>query len=119
MLQQKSPDDFVIATGVQNSVREFVTKAFKILNIIIEWNGSGLEEKGVDVKTGKVLIEVDSNYYRPAEVETLVGDPKKAKETLGWNPSETSFDELINKMVKSDLNIAKNELRRKNINSGE
>jgi len=115
MLQKDYPDDFVIATGKQHSVREFVTKAFKILEIDIEWKGKGIDEKGFDINTGKLIVEVDSNYYRPSEVETLVGDPSKAKRELGWNPSETSFEELIKKMVKNDLEIAKKELLQKKL----
>ena len=103
MLQHPTPEDFVIATGEMHSVREFVTKAFAEAGINIRWEGKGIDEKGIDVATGKVLVEVDSKYFRPAEVEQLLGDPTKAKTLLGWNPTKTSFDELIKKMVSYDL----------------
>ena len=103
MLQHPTPEDFVIATGEMHSVREFVTKAFAEAGINIRWEGKGIDEKGIDVATGKVLVEVDSKYFRPAEVELLLGDPTKAKTLLGWNPTKTSFDELIKKMVHYDL----------------
>lgn len=103
MLQHPTPEDFVIATGEMHSVREFVTKAFAEAGINIRWEGKGVDEKGIDVATGKVLVEVDSKYFRPAEVEQLLGDPTKAKTLLGWNPTKTSFDELIKKMVRYDL----------------
>lgn len=107
MLQHDKPEDFVIATGEMHSVREFINKAFKIAGVDIEWSGSGVEEKGVDKATGKILIEVDPKYFRPAEVEQLLGDPTKAKTLLGWNPTKTSFDELIEIMVKSDIEYVK------------
>ncbi len=103
MLQHPTPEDFVIATGEMHSVREFVSKAFAEAGINIRWEGKGIDEKGIDVATGKVLVEVDSKYFRPAEVEQLLGDPTKAKTLLGWNPTKTSFDELIKKMVRYDL----------------
>ena len=103
MLQHPTPADFVIATGEMHSVREFVTKAFAEAGINIRWEGKGIDEKGIDVATGKVLVEVDPKYFRPAEVEQLLGDPTKAKTLLGWNPTKTSFDELIKKMVRYDL----------------
>ena len=103
MLQHPTPEDFVIATGEMHSVREFVTKAFAEAGINIRWEGKGIDEKGIDVATGKVLVEVDLKYFRPAEVEQLLGDPTKAKTLLGWNPTKTSFDELIKKMVHYDL----------------
>ncbi len=103
MLQHPTPEDFVIATGEMHSVREFVTKAFAEAGINIRWEGKGVDEKGIDVATGKVLVEVDPKYFRPAEVEQLLGDPTKAKTLLGWNPTKTSFDELIKNMVHYDL----------------
>ena len=103
MLQHPTPEDFVIATGEMHSVHEFVTKAFAEAGINIRWEGKGIDEKGIDVATGKVLVEVDPKYFRPAEVEQLLGDPTKAKTLLGWNPTKTSFDELIKKMVRYDL----------------
>lgn len=102
MLQQDKPEDFVIATGEQHTVREFCTLAFKYAGIELEWQGEGLEEKGIDKNTGKVLVEVDPKYFRPAEVQTLLGDPTKARTVLGWNPRKTSFDELVRLMVESD-----------------
>lgn len=103
MLQQEKPEDFVIATGIQYTVREFCTLAFKEVGIEIEWKGQELEEKGYCRATGKLLVEVDPKYFRPAEVETLLGDPTKAKTVLGWNPNTTSFEELVKIMVKNDL----------------
>ena len=103
MLQHPTPEDFVIATGEMHSVREFVSKAFAEAGINIRWEGKSIDEKGIDVATGKVLVEVDPKYFRPAEVEQLLGDPTKAKTLLGWNPTKTSFDELIKKMVRYDL----------------
>lgn len=104
MLQQDQPDDFVIATGESHSVREFCTLAFKEAGIELRWEGSGVDEKGIDVKTGKVLVEVDPKYFRPAEVEQLLGDPTKARTVLGWNPHKTSFEELVRIMVQHDMN---------------
>ena len=103
MLQQERPDDFVIATGEQHSVREFCTLAFRQAGISLEWKGSGIDEKGIDSATGRVLVEVDPKYFRPAEVETLLGDPSKAREKLGWNPCKTSFEELVRLMVAHDM----------------
>jgi GDPmannose 4,6-dehydratase len=103
MLQQPKPDDYVIATGEYHSVREFCTLAFKEVGIELRWEGSGIEERGVDVATGRVLVEVDPKYFRPAEVEQLLGDPTKAKTELGWNPSKTSFEELVKIMAQHDM----------------
>lgn len=107
MLQQDQPDDFVIATGESHSVREFCTLAFKEAGIELRWEGAGVDEKGIDVKTGKVLVEVDPKYFRPAEVEQLLGDPTKARTMLGWNPHKTSFEELVRIMVQHDMNELK------------
>jgi len=107
MLQQDEPDDFVIATGVQYSVREFVNAAAKELGICIEWKGEGVDERGYD-SSGKCIISIDPRYFRPAEVETLLGDPSKAKEKLGWEP-EIAFDELVGEMVREDLKDAKRD----------
>lgn len=107
MLQQDQPDDFVIATGESHSVREFCTLAFKEAGIELRWEGAGVDEKGIDVKTGKVLVEVDPKYFRPAEVEQLLGDPTKARTVLGWNPHKTSFEELVRIMVQHDMNELK------------
>jgi GDPmannose 4,6-dehydratase len=103
MLQQPSPDDFVIATGETHTVREFTTLAFLEAGIEIEWKGSGIDEKGYDKKTGRLLIEIDPAYFRPTEVDLLLGDPSKAKNILGWNPVKTSCKDLIKLMVKYDL----------------
>jgi GDPmannose 4,6-dehydratase len=107
MLQQDKPEDYVIATGEQHSVREFCELAFKEVGISIKWEGENENEKGICSETGKVLIEVDPNYYRPAEVETLLGNPNKAKTQLGWNPTKTSFEELVKIMVTHDLEYVK------------
>ena len=103
MLQQKTPEDYVIATGEQHSVRAFCELAFKEVNIGLDWQGQDESEKGVCKKTGKVLIEIDSKYYRPAEVESLLGDPTKARTQLGWNPRQTSFEDLVKIMMKHDI----------------
>ena len=103
ILQNDRPDDFVIATGVQHSVREFATLAFHYAGIELEWKGEGLEEKGIDKKTGKVLVEVSPDFYRPTDVVNLWGDPSKAKKELGWNPTQTSFEELVRLMVDHDM----------------
>lgn len=107
ILQQDQPEDFVIATGVQYSVREFVDAAAKELGIEIEWRGNGVEEKGYD-KSGKVIVAVDPRYFRPTEVETLLGDPTKAKQKLGWTP-KTTFAELVTEMVREDLKSAERD----------
>lgn len=107
MLQQDTPDDFVIATGVQQSVRDFVNAAAKELGMQIRWEGEGVDEKGY-ASDGKCIVAVDPRYFRPTEVETLLGDPTKAKEKLGWTPKIT-FDELVAEMVREDLNSAKRD----------
>lgn len=111
ILQQDKPDDFVVATGEAHSVRDFCTLAFKYAGIDLQWQGEGLNEKGIDVKTGKVLVEVDPKFFRPAEVEQLLGDPTKAQKELGWNPRKTSFEDLVRIMVESDLKKAEKELK--------
>ena len=103
MLQHETPEDFVIATGEQHSVREFTERAFQEVGITLRWEGEGVDEKGIDTATGRVLVEVDAKYFRPAEVETLLGDPTKAKALLGWNPRKTSFEELVRLMVRHDV----------------
>lgn len=108
MLQQETPEDFVIATGEQHSVREFVELAAKEIGIQIRWEGKDQEEKGYDVATGKCIVAVDPRYYRPAEVETLLGDPTKAKEKLGWVPT-TTFDELVAEMMREDMKEAQRD----------
>ena len=105
MLQHEMPEDFVIATGEYHTVREFTDLAFKEAGVELRWEGEGVNEKGIDVKTDRVLVEVDPKYFRPAEVEQLLGDPTKAKTLLGWNPSQTSFEELVRIMVKHDMEI--------------
>jgi GDPmannose 4,6-dehydratase len=107
MLQQEQPEDFVIATGVQYSVRDFVNIAAKELGIAMNWDGEGLTEKGFD-DTGKCIVSVDPRYFRPTEVETLLGDPSKAKEKLGWEPKIT-FGELVKEMVREDLKLAERD----------
>ena len=102
ILQQDSPDDFVIATGEQHTVRQFCELAFKYAGIDLEFKGTGVDEKGYDKKTGKVLIEVSKDFYRPTDVVNLLGDPTKAKTKLGWNPTKTSFEELVKLMVEAD-----------------
>jgi GDPmannose 4,6-dehydratase len=109
MLQQPHPQDYVIATGEMHSVREFCQLAFEYAGIPIVWKGRGVEEKGVHAQTGEVLIEVDAKYFRPAEVEQLLGNPAKAKQELGWNPSKTSFRQLVKIMVEHDLNYVLTE----------
>ena len=108
MLQQDRPDDYVLATGESHTVREFVELAFNEIGCSIEWKGSGLKEKGINKKTRKTIIEVDSRYFRPNEIEHLCGDPTKAKEQLGWS-HKTSFTKLVKEMVKSDLSKVKKE----------
>ena len=103
MLQHDQPEDFVIATGEQHSVREFTERAFAHVGIELRWQGKGVQEQGIDKATGRVLVEVDPKYFRPAEVETLLGDPTKAKTLLGWNPQKTSFEELVRIMVEHDV----------------
>ena len=103
ILQHETPEDFVIATGEMHTVREFCTLAFAEVGIKIRWEGTGVEEKGIDEETGRILVEVDPKYFRPAEVEQLLGDPTKAKTLLGWNPTQTPFPELVKIMVKHDM----------------
>ena len=103
ILQHKQPEDFVIATGVQHTVREFCYYAFKHVCIELEFTGEGINEKGVDKATGKVLIEVSPDFFRPTDVVNLWGDPTKARAELGWNPEKTSFEELVRIMVESDM----------------
>jgi GDPmannose 4,6-dehydratase len=111
MLQHDTPEDFVIATGEMHTVREFTTLAFKEAGIELEWHGEGVDEKGVDKATGKVLVEVDPKYFRPTEVEQLLGDPTKARTLLGWNPTRTSFEDLVKIMIKSDMKLVEREER--------
>ena len=103
ILQHDTPEDFVIATGVQHTVREFATLAFHHAGIELKWEGQGIDEKGIDVKTGKVVVAVSPDFYRPTDVVNLLGDPSKAKRELGWNPQSTSFEQLVELMVKHDM----------------
>jgi len=113
ILQQSKPDDYIIATGEQHSVKEFCDFAFKEVGIDLIWQGKGINEKGIDKRTGKIIIEIDPRYFRPAEVESLLGDSSKAREKLGWEP-QVSFQELVKEMVQSDLEEAKKELHLRN-----
>ncbi len=103
ILQQPEPDDYVIATGEYHTVREFTQAAFERAGITLRWEGEGLDEKGIDTATGRVLVEVDPRFFRPAEVDQLLGNPAKARKQLGWNPRKTSFQRLVEIMVDSDL----------------
>lgn len=103
IMQQPEPDDFVIATGEYHSVREFTTLAFARIGINLEWQGEGIDEKGIDSATGRVLVEVDPRFFRPSEVEQLLGNPEKARRVLGWDPQKTSFKKLVEIMVDHDL----------------
>lgn len=107
MLQHNTPEDFVIATGEMHTVREFATLAFREAGIELRWEGEGVNEKGIDIQTGNVLVEVDPKYFRPSEVEQLLGDPTKAKTLLGWNPRQTSFEELVRIMTAHDMKFVR------------
>lgn len=109
ILQHSTPEDFVIATGVQHTVREFATLAFRHAGIELRWEGKGLDEKGIDTKTGKVVVAVSPDFYRPTDVVNLLGDPSKAKRELEWNPQRTSFEQLVELMVKHDMQKVTNE----------
>lgn len=107
ILQHPTPEDFVIATGEMHTVREFATLAFRHVGIDLEWKGEGVDEKGIDKATGRVIVEVDPKYFRPCEVEQLLGDPTKARNLLGWNPTKTSFEELVKIMVEHDMRFVR------------
>ncbi len=109
ILQQDKPDDFVIATGVQHTVRDFTEKAFACNGITLRWEGKGIDEKGYDAKTGKLLVCVNEKWYRPTDVVNLWGDPTKSKTVLGWNPQTTSYEELVRIMAEHDRKLAKRE----------
>ena len=111
ILQAKKPDDYVIATGVQHTVREFATLAFKYAGIDIEWKGKGLDEKGINKDTGKVIVEVLKDLYRPTDVVNLLGNPEKAKNEFNWNPTKTSFEKLVKIMVDSDMRKVETEIK--------
>ena len=110
MLQQAEPEDYVVATGETHSVREFADKVFARLDMPLEWQGKGVHEKGIDATSGRVVIEIDSRYFRPAEVDLLLGDPSKAKRQLGWQP-KTDFESLVVMMVDADLALMEREKR--------
>ena len=116
ILQQDKPDDYVIATGVQHTVREFTTLAFHYAGIELEWKGEGMDEKGYDKKTGKMLVCVNPKWFRPTDVVNLWGNPTKAKTKLGWNPQKTSYEDLCRIMTESDMKLAKRELALKESN---
>lgn len=111
MLQQEKPEDFVIATGEQHTVRDFVEQAFKRVGKTIIWEGYGKDEKGRDSESGKILVEVSPKWFRPTDVDNLLGDPTKAKTVLGWDPQKTSYEELVNIMVDHDMKLAEQEKR--------
>jgi len=117
ILQQPEPDDYVLATGETHSVREFVEKAFAQIGVGLIWQGKGVEEEGIDIKTGRVLVKVDSRYFRPTEVDLLIGDPSKARTKLGWR-HKVSFDELVAEMVAADIEAVAHE-RSRTLNSGD
>ena len=109
ILQQDEPEDYVIATGVQHTVREFTELAFRCNGIELEWRGHGVDEKGIDKATGKVLVEVSPDFFRPTDVDNLLGDPTKARTKLGWNPQKTSYEELVRRMAAHDRALAEKE----------
>ena len=110
MLQQDKPDDYVVATNETRTVREFVDVAFKAAEIELEWQGEGVNEKAIDKATGKVVVKVNPKFFRPAEVDLLLGDPAKAESVLGWK-REISFAELVTRMVKNDLSLVEKEVK--------
>lgn len=112
IMQHETPEDFVIATGVQHTVRDFTEKAFRANGIDIRWEGTGIDEKGYDAKTGKMLVCVNPQWFRPTDVDNLWGDPTKAKTVLGWNPQKTSYEELVRIMAEHDRELAKKEAGR-------
>ena len=109
IMQQEQPDDFVIASGTQHTVRDFTEKAFAANGITLRWEGSGIEEKGYDAKTGKMLVCVNPQWFRPTDVDNLWGDPAKAKKVLGWNPQKTSYEQLVSIMAEHDRKLARRE----------
>ena len=119
ILQNNKPDDFVIATGIQHSVREFATLAFHYAGVELKWQGEGINEKGVDKSTDRILVEVSPDFYRPTDVVNLLGNPSKAKRELGWNPTKTSFEELVKLMVEHDMRKVAKERVVEHINLAE
>jgi len=113
MLQQENPEDFVLATGETHPVREFVEKAFKVVGILVKWEGTGVTEVGTNVETGQALVRIDAKYFRPAEVDYLHGNPAKAEEKLEWK-RKVSFDELVKEMVNADLDAVRNKVEDQN-----
>jgi GDPmannose 4,6-dehydratase len=113
MLQQDKADDYIMATGITTSVREFITQAFEEAGIRLCWEGSGIDEKGIDSNTGNLVVEIDPKYFRPAEVDILIGDPSKAFSHLGWRP-KVCLSELITMMVSHDMKLAEKEIHLKN-----
>jgi GDPmannose 4,6-dehydratase len=113
MLQQEKADDYIMATGITTTVRDFITMAFSEVGIKINWQGEGVNEKGIDRDTGRVLVEIDPRYFRPAEVDILIGDPSKAFTCLGWKP-KVQLPELVKMMVSHDVKLAEKELYLKN-----
>jgi len=111
-VQQNEPDDYVLATGERHSVREFVEKAFACVGRSVEWQGSGKDEKGIEARSGQVLIQIDARHFRPTEVDLLVGDPSKAQKRPGWR-HKTSFDAMVKEMVTADLVAVRHETERK------
>lgn len=109
MLQHKIPEDFVIATGEQHTVRDFTEKAFRVNGMEISWEGKGVNERGYDTKTGKMIVCVNPQWFRPTDVDNLLGDPTKAKTVLGWNPQKTSYEQLIRIMSEHDRKLAQKE----------
>ena len=118
-MQQEKPDDYVIATGVQHSVREFAQLAFHYAGIELEFRGEGMDEKGYDKATGRCLIEVSPDFYRPTDVVNLWGDPSKARRELGWNPTSTPFEELVRIMVEHDMKKVAQERAMETVNLEE
>jgi GDPmannose 4,6-dehydratase len=109
MLQQETPDDYVMATGITTTVRDFINMAFSEVGIKIKWEGKGVDEKGIDTATGKTIVEIDPRYFRPTEVELLIGDPTKAITKLGWKP-KVQLPELVKMMVAADLKLVEKEI---------
>ena len=115
IMQQDKPDDYVLATGETRTVREFVDLAFAEVGVKLRWEGHGVDEKGIDIATGKTRVAIDPRYFRPTEVDLLIGDPSKAKRVLGWSAT-TSFDKLVREMVDADLQAAKLDMKMRNKN---